>query len=148
MGIKSNYRAFRKRCTWLPYLRIKQNLLAASANRNHIRRTGNIVFTRKFPADRFLQFGNTINLRIFCFACLHRRNRSILDMLRRIKIGLADFEMHNVAAVGFQGFGPGQDFECGFGAESLRYALLIVSMLLLAAGYHFWRASQTLADDL
>ena len=32
--------------------RIKQNLLAASANRNHIRRTGNIVFTRKFPADR------------------------------------------------------------------------------------------------
>ena len=35
-----------------------------------------------------------------------------------------------------------------FGAESLRYALLIVSMMLALAGFHFWRASRTLAEDL
>ena len=34
------------------------------------------------------------------------------------------------------------------GAESLRYALLIVSMVLLLSGFHFWRASRTLASDL
>ena len=34
------------------------------------------------------------------------------------------------------------------GKESLRYALLIVSMVLLVAGFHFWRASRTLAADL
>jgi len=35
-----------------------------------------------------------------------------------------------------------------FGAESLRYALLIVSMSLLLSGYHFWRASHSLEADL
>ncbi|MDE0885132.1 MAG: MFS transporter [Myxococcota bacterium] len=35
-----------------------------------------------------------------------------------------------------------------FGAESLRYALLIVSTPLLVASYLFWRASKTLAADL
>jgi len=35
-----------------------------------------------------------------------------------------------------------------FGSDSLGYALLIVSMALAGAGYEFWRASHTLADDL
>ena len=35
-----------------------------------------------------------------------------------------------------------------FGAESLRYALLIVSMMLALAGFHFWRAARTLTEDL
>jgi predicted MFS family arabinose efflux permease len=34
------------------------------------------------------------------------------------------------------------------GADSLRYALLIVSMVLVFAGDQFWRASRTLAADL
>jgi hypothetical protein len=35
-----------------------------------------------------------------------------------------------------------------FGAESLRYALMIVSMMLAPAAYEFWRASQTVTADL
>jgi len=35
-----------------------------------------------------------------------------------------------------------------FGADSLRYALLLVSLVLVPAGFHFWRASRTLAADL
>lgn len=35
-----------------------------------------------------------------------------------------------------------------FGDESLRYALLIVSLSLFGAAYEFWRASRTLVEDL
>ncbi len=34
------------------------------------------------------------------------------------------------------------------GAESLRYALMGVSMMLIVAGFHFWRAAKTLEADL
>jgi len=35
-----------------------------------------------------------------------------------------------------------------YGAESLRYALMIVSLILAPAAYEFWRASRTLSADL
>ncbi len=44
--------------------------------------------------------------------------------------------------------GLSDSLEPRFGAESLRYALMIVSLMLAPAGYAFWRASRTLAADL
>lgn len=35
-----------------------------------------------------------------------------------------------------------------WGADSLRIAMLVMSCLALWAAYHFWRAAQTIADDL
>ena len=35
-----------------------------------------------------------------------------------------------------------------YGANALRYAMLITSLVLLASGYQFWRASQTITQDL
>ena len=35
-----------------------------------------------------------------------------------------------------------------FGADSLRYALLAVSMIFLWAAFHFWRSSATLVEDV
>jgi hypothetical protein len=35
-----------------------------------------------------------------------------------------------------------------FGEESLRYAMLATSLVLVWSGVHFWLASKTLRDDL
>ena len=35
-----------------------------------------------------------------------------------------------------------------FGADSLRYALLIVTTAYLWSGFHFWRASKSVREDL
>ena len=34
------------------------------------------------------------------------------------------------------------------GADSLRYAMLTLSFVVIWAGYHFWSAAQTVAEDL
>ena len=35
-----------------------------------------------------------------------------------------------------------------YGDDALRYAMLLTSLVLVAAGYQFWRASQTVKEDL
>ena len=35
-----------------------------------------------------------------------------------------------------------------YGDDALRYAMLLTSLVLVGAGYQFWRASQTVAEDL
>jgi hypothetical protein len=41
------------------------------------------------------------------------------DVLGGVEIGLANFEVNHVPALGFEGAGANEDFEGGFGAETL-----------------------------
>jgi hypothetical protein len=69
--------------------RIEQHLLAAGTNRYLRRLVSQAIFPRKLVNDCLLEFGDTIDSRIFRLALLNGNDGRILDILRRIKIRFA-----------------------------------------------------------
>ncbi len=82
--------------------RIVQNLLAAGSDDGLARLVVEAVLTLELGGDRFAQRRDAQHRRIFGFPALNRGDRRLLDVVRRVEIGLADRQRDDVAALRFE----------------------------------------------
>ena len=80
---------------------VKEDLLAAGANRNLLGRHRNTVLALIFANNRRLQFGDTIDLSIAGVAVTHRLDCRLNNVRRRGKIRLAGSQTNDIASGGF-----------------------------------------------
>jgi hypothetical protein len=78
--------------------RIVEHLLAAAADGNLGRLVGEAILALEFLGDRPLELGDAVDGRIFGLAALNRLDRRLLDVVRRVEVGLAGAKADDVEA--------------------------------------------------
>jgi predicted MFS family arabinose efflux permease len=76
--------------------------------------------------------------------------RLVIDEIRATSLAVVMLLANLIGmGIGSQVVGVLSDLlEPRYGADSLRYAMLIMSVVALWAAFHFWRAGRTASDDL
>ena len=97
---------------------VVQNLLAAGANGDLVRRVFQTVFAFKLDADRLFQLGDTIHRGIARLALINRALGGDADVFRRVKIRLARAQTNDIAALCLQLGRFGGDGDGGRGFDT------------------------------